>query len=107
MKRTLLSSIILLSLLLSACSKKENATPSSKKDTTTSAATPPTGTTGSNNNTGTTCDAQLADAENIAIFPADNAWNQDVSAAQVDPYSSQIIANFSTSKLKADFGSGF
>ena len=49
---------------------------------------------------------QLADAENIAIFPADNAWNQDISASPVDPYSSQIIANFSTAKVKADFGSG-
>ncbi len=52
------------------------------------------------------CSATLADAENMVIFPADNAWNQDISGQSVDPYSSQIIAGFSTSSLKADFGSG-
>jgi len=52
------------------------------------------------------CKATIADAENIEIFPADNAWNQDVSALPVDPYSDQIIAGFATSSLKADFGSG-
>src|SRR5271154_770283 len=52
------------------------------------------------------CSATLADAENIEIFPADNAWNQDISSSPVDPYSDQIIANFSSSGLKADFGSG-
>src|SRR5450432_3987099 len=52
------------------------------------------------------CTATIADAENIEIFPADNAWNQDVSALPVDPNSNQIIAGFSASSLKADFGSG-
>jgi hypothetical protein len=52
------------------------------------------------------CSATLADAENIEIFPADNAWNQDISSSPVDPYSDQIIAGFSSSTLKADFGSG-
>jgi hypothetical protein len=52
------------------------------------------------------CKATIADAENIEIFPADNAWNQDVSSLAVDPYSDQIIAGFSASSLKADFGSG-
>ncbi|HLY68219.1 MAG TPA: hypothetical protein VKR53_00740 [Puia sp.] len=52
------------------------------------------------------CSATLADADSIEIFPADNAWNQDISASPVDPYSDQIIANFSSSGLKADFGSG-
>lgn len=52
------------------------------------------------------CKATIADAENIQIFPADNAWNQDVSAVPVAPYSDQIIAGFSISSLKADFGSG-
>ena len=52
------------------------------------------------------CSATLADAENIEIFPTDNAWNQDISSSSVDPYSDQIIANFSSSGLKADFGSG-
>lgn len=52
------------------------------------------------------CSSTIADAENIEIFPADNAWNQDVSALPADPYSDQIIAGFSSSSLKADFGSG-
>jgi hypothetical protein len=52
------------------------------------------------------CKATIADAENIEIFPADNAWNQDVSALAVDPYSDQIIASFSASTLHPDFGSG-
>jgi hypothetical protein len=92
--------LIITLLLLSACGKKDGAAPSN-------------GTTGGNNNTGgnntgtgNTCSAQLADAENIAIFPADNAWNQDISNSPVDPYNSQIIAQLGTSKLKADFGSG-
>ena len=54
----------------------------------------------------TPCNATMADAENIEIFPAGNSWNQDVSASPVDPYSDQIIANFSSASLKADFGSG-
>jgi hypothetical protein len=52
------------------------------------------------------CSASVADAENIMIFPADNAWNLDISALPVDPYNAQIIAGFSSSGLKADFGSG-
>jgi len=55
---------------------------------------------------GDACAAILADAENIMIFPADNPWNQDISNQPVDPYNDQIIANFSSSPLKADFGSG-
>ncbi len=52
------------------------------------------------------CNASKAALENIEIFPADNPWNQDISGAAIDPNSSQIIANFSSSPLKADFGSG-
>ncbi len=52
------------------------------------------------------CNATIADVENIEIFPADNAWNQDVSTLPVDRNSDQIIAGFSASPLKADFGSG-
>jgi hypothetical protein len=85
-----------LSLLLFAgivgCSKKQNSTPGT------------TGTTGGK--TPSTCNAQLSDVENMSIFPADNSWNQDISAAPVDPYSNQIIAAISSSPLKADFGSG-
>lgn len=52
------------------------------------------------------CNATRSDAENIAIFPANNPWNLDVSTAAVDPYDSLIIAGFSSNVLKADFGSG-
>ncbi len=77
------------------------AAPGSSTNTGTSGNTSTTGNSGS-----PTCNATIADAENIEIFPADNAWNQDISAAAVDPYSSQIIAGFSSSVLKANFGSG-
>ncbi len=40
------------------------------------------------------------------IFPADNAWNQDVSASAVDPNSAQILSAYAGSGVKADFGSG-
>lgn len=89
-------------LLLNACSKKQTNTPITKTGTDTTKSTGGnTSTTGNN-----TCNAKIADVENITIFPADNAWNQDVSATPVDPYSDQIIATISTSRLKADFGSG-
>jgi hypothetical protein len=52
------------------------------------------------------CTATKADAENIAIFPADNPWNLDISSAAIDPYNSQIIAALSSNIIKADFGSG-
>lgn len=52
------------------------------------------------------CSAKLSDADTVQLFPADNSWNQDISKAKVDPYSSQIIALISTARLKADFGSG-
>jgi hypothetical protein len=53
-----------------------------------------------------TCSPSKANAENIAIFPADNPWRMDISASPADPYSSQIIAGFSGNAIKADFGSG-
>jgi hypothetical protein len=52
------------------------------------------------------CTATKADAENIAIFPADNALNTDISQAPIDPYNAQIIAALATYGCKADFGSG-
>lgn len=40
-------------------------------------------------------------------FPADNAWNQDISAAPVDPNSDALIASIGlTTHLHPDFGSG-
>ena len=52
------------------------------------------------------CTATKADAENIAVFPADNAWNTDISQAAIDPYNTQIISALSGYSCKADFGSG-
>lgn len=52
------------------------------------------------------CAASISAAENIALFPASNPWNLDISAAPVDPYNTQIIAGISTPGIKADFGSG-
>src|SRR5499426_837808 len=37
-------------------------------------------------------------------FPADNAWNLDVSGAQVDPRSSTLIASCGLRNLHPDFG---
>lgn len=53
-----------------------------------------------------TCAAVKANAETIGIFPADNPWRTGISNNPVDPYSSQIIAGFSSNVIKADFGSG-
>jgi hypothetical protein len=40
-------------------------------------------------------------------FPADNAWNTDVSAAPVDPNSDALIASIGLTRgLHPDFGSG-
>lgn len=97
MRKGTIALITLAFLFLNSCSKKENGT---------------LGTTGSktsangSGNIANTCNAKIADVENMSIFPADNSWNQDVSAAAIDPYSNQIIAAISTSHLKADFGSG-
>ncbi len=95
MKRGIPTLFVLVFLFLNSCSKKNNTDPviSTNGKTT---------TTGSGN----TCNATIADVENISVFPADNSWNQDISAAAIDPYSTQIIAAISTAHLKADFGSG-
>ncbi len=63
---------------------------------------------GTDSTTGTdqSCNAQTADILKMSIFPADNSWNQDISASPVDPNSSQILSAFANSGLKADFGSG-
>lgn len=55
---------------------------------------------------GTACSATLADAENLQLFPAENAWNQDISKSAVDVNSSAIISKLSAYTIKNDFGSG-
>jgi hypothetical protein len=67
---------------------------------------PSSGTGNNNPPAGVACTATKADAENIQIFPASNAWNLDISSSPVDPYNAQIIAGFSSNVIKADFGSG-
>jgi hypothetical protein len=52
------------------------------------------------------CTADPADILSMTIFPADNSWNQDISALAVDANSTQILSAYATSGVKADFGSG-
>jgi len=64
---------------------------------------------GTDSTTGTSsnCTAPQSDILQIPFFPADNAWNQDISAFPVDPASSQILTPYGSAGVKADFGSGF
>jgi hypothetical protein len=55
---------------------------------------------------GTNCTGSPSDILSMMIFPADNAWNQDISASAVDPASVQILSAYAGSGVKADFGSG-
>lgn len=63
-------------------------------------------TTGTNGGSNTNCTATKAAAENIQVFPADNAWNKDISSSPVDPYNTEIISAIASFSIKADFGSG-
>ncbi len=90
----LVSCFIIQILLFSSCSKKSADDVSPK----------PTNTGGSGGNI--VCTATKAAAESIAIFPADNPWNKDISASPIDPYNTQIIAGIAAPAVKADFGSG-
>jgi len=85
MKTPILAGII---LLLFSCKKKELPVAQPPKDG------------------GIACTATKASAESVTIFPADNAWNKDISGAAIDPFNTQIIASFATNSIKADFGSG-
>src|ERR1017187_8986079 len=86
-------------LVLSACSKKVAdpvTQPPIAKDSTKPITTTPS----------TACTGTQSDILSMMIFPADNAWNLDISASTIDPVSSQILAAYATSGVKADFGSG-
>ncbi|MEO5944958.1 MAG: hypothetical protein ABIP30_15350 [Ferruginibacter sp.] len=85
--------ILFICVLLSVSCTKQSTVPGTTPPTT---PLPP----------GTPCTAQKADAETITIFPKDNPWNTDISAAPVDAYSKQILAAYSTTGIKSDFGSG-
>jgi hypothetical protein len=46
-----------------------------------------------------------ANLQGYRLFPADNAWNRDISAAAVDPNSAQLIASIGADKpLRPDYG---
>jgi hypothetical protein len=100
MKNNLRYFTIVFLLVLAACSKKvvdpANQPPEGKDSTKPIIPTPPV----------TNCTASQSDILNMMIFPADNAWNKDISTSPVDPASSQILAPYSTTGVKADFGSG-
>jgi hypothetical protein len=88
------TSVVLLAFC--ACSKKiadKGNQPKDGSDTTTST------------NTGS-CTAKSSDILSMTIFPADNSWNQDISALEADPNSATILGAYASSGVKADFGSG-
>jgi hypothetical protein len=91
------AAIVFLALLTTSCKKENN-------DNTNNNNNPGPG--GGGDVTGSGCSAKKADAESIAIFPADNAWNKDISQSAIDPYNTQIISALSSNSVKADFGSG-
>jgi hypothetical protein len=66
---------------------------------------PPKGTD-STKGPSTSCTAAPSDILSMTIFPADNAWNQDISSLPVDANSVQILNSYASSGVKADFGSG-
>jgi hypothetical protein len=92
-----LSGIFTFVFLLSVCACSKKVIDSNNK---TSGATDTTTATNLN------CSAKQSDILHVTIFPADNAWNQDISALPADPASSQILSSFASAGLKADFGSG-
>jgi hypothetical protein len=90
------TAFVFLVLLTTSCKKENN------DGTNNPPGSNGTDTTGSTGN----CTAKKADAESIAIFPADNPWNKDISQSAIDPYNTQIITALSSYAIKADFGSG-
>ena len=95
MRRGTFTLTVVILFLLAACNKTTTVTPAPIIDS---------GTI--KQSLATTCNATLADVDTMQIFPANNSWNRDISTAVIQSNSAQIIARISTSKLKADFGSG-
>lgn len=48
-----------------------------------------------------------ADLGGMLPFPSDNPWNQDISAAPVDPSSDSMIANLGNPYMHPDFGTWY
>jgi len=90
---------MLLPLLLAGCSVRGSSNSSSGGTG---------GGTGSNSSACNTISlGQGASLNGFLPFPADNAWNQDISAATVDPNSAALISFIGpTIGLHPDFGSG-
>lgn len=72
---------------------------SCKKSTVDPIKEPPTNPPGS-------CSVDRASAENLSIFPSDNAWNKDISTSNLDLLSANVVAQFANTGVHPDFGSG-
>lgn len=108
-------------LMLNGCGGGGTATPSTTTASASSGNSTGSGSTTGNGTTGTAGSgvaATYGDLHAAALgnnaslggalpFPADNAWNTDISAAPVDPASDQIIAAIGAGTgLHPDFGAG-
>ena len=82
-------------LLLAACSKK-----------TSSGSNPGGDDPKAPDGGGSACQTQPSDVNSLSIFPADNSWNQDISNAEIDANSTQILTPYAGTGLHPDFGSG-
>jgi len=93
--------ILLLSLLITGCSVGGGSSASNGGGT-------GPGSGGSNSSACNNISlGQGASLNGFLPFPADNAWNQDISASAVDPNSAAIINFIGPSiGLHPDFGSG-
>ena len=84
-----------------------SATPATATSTTTTTAT--STTTATATATSTPPSSSVANVGGCQVFPANNPWNQDVSALPVHPNSAKYIANMTSRSnkfLHADFGGG-
>ncbi len=103
--RTGVTFILLLPLLLAGCSIGGSS------NTSNSGSGGGGGTGGGGGGNSSACNnislGQGASLNGFLPFPADNAWNQDISASAVDPNSAAIISFIGPSiGLHPDFGSG-
>ena len=106
---------VLVTLLSAACGGGSGGGASTTGGSASTGSTGSGSTSGSNSNPAGFTYANMASASlgagaslNGAVpFPADNAWNTDISQAPVDPNSDNLIAGIGLSQgLHPDFGSG-
>jgi hypothetical protein len=91
------TAVFLQALILASCAKK-NMDPGTSLNPKDSTIQTPAG--------GGSCTGSTSDILTMMIFPADNAWNQDISGSTIDPNSTQILGAYGSAGVKADFGSG-